>query len=158
MIGNIFLYYEQGNSGACRSPDVMVVKGVPANLNATRSRPGRKSAALPGDRIDLEQDPGGGSGPEKELYQQLAAREYFLFDPLGDYLPRPLVGYRLIHRAGDNGNGLISEYEESASRAGRRDIEPGTGVSVWFPTACNLRQSILPPATLAHSPRAKGAI
>ena len=57
-------------------------------------------------------------GPKKELYQRLGVREYFLFDPLGDYLPQPLVGYRLIHQASElagdngNGNGLLSEYEE----------------------------------------------
>jgi hypothetical protein len=30
------------------------------------------------------------------LYQKLGVREYFLFDPLGEYLPRPLMGYRLV--------------------------------------------------------------
>jgi len=30
------------------------------------------------------------------LYQRLGVREYFLFDPLREYLPRPLLGYRLI--------------------------------------------------------------
>src|SRR5262245_4335733 len=30
VIGNIFLYYEENNPQAKRSPDVMVIKGVPA--------------------------------------------------------------------------------------------------------------------------------
>jgi Uma2 family endonuclease len=30
VIGNIFLYFEEGNLAARRSPDVMVIKGVPA--------------------------------------------------------------------------------------------------------------------------------
>lgn len=35
-------------------------------------------------------------GPKKELYRRLGVKEYFLFDPFAEYLPRPLVGYSLI--------------------------------------------------------------
>jgi Uma2 family endonuclease len=32
---------------------------------------------------------------KKPLYRKLGVREYILFDPLADYLPRQLMGYRL---------------------------------------------------------------
>src|SRR6185437_15705589 len=35
-------------------------------------------------------------GPKRELYERLGVREYFLFDPLHEYLEQPLMGYRLI--------------------------------------------------------------
>jgi hypothetical protein len=33
---------------------------------------------------------------KKPLYRKLGVREYFLFDPLDDYLPRQLMGFRLV--------------------------------------------------------------
>jgi hypothetical protein len=35
-------------------------------------------------------------GAKFGLYQLLGVREYFLFDPLGEYLDPPLQGYRLV--------------------------------------------------------------
>src|SRR5262249_21694351 len=45
------------------------------------------------------------TGVKKQLYEEIGVREYFLFDPRGDYLPRQLIGY-VLHRVSDNGNGL----------------------------------------------------
>ncbi len=33
---------------------------------------------------------------KRQLYERLEVREYFLFDPLHEYLKRPLIGFRLI--------------------------------------------------------------
>ncbi len=97
VIGNIFLYYEEGNPAARRSPDLMVVKGVEVQRDR-RSFFTWEERAVPSvimeftSRETADED----LGPKKELYEALGVREYFLFDPLNEYLPRPLIGYRLI--------------------------------------------------------------
>jgi Uma2 family endonuclease len=118
VTGNIFLYYEQGNPAARRSPDVMVVKGVPSTPER-RSFKTWEEKAVPAVVIEAtsDQTKEEDQGPKKELYERLGVREYFLFDPQHDYLPRPLVGYRLIRHeeesAGGNGNGeVVGAYEE----------------------------------------------
>jgi Uma2 family endonuclease len=97
VIGNIFLYYEEGHPEARCSPDIMVIKEVEPG----GERPSFKiweEKAVPCVIIELtsretaEED----VGPKHELYEKLGVREYFLFDPLHHFLERPLIGYRLI--------------------------------------------------------------
>jgi Uma2 family endonuclease len=94
--GNPLVFYEQGNRRRHVSPDVFVVRGVESH-----QRP---------NYLVWEED----RGPEvvieltssstrnedlrtkMALYRDtLGVREYFLFDPLGDWLDPPLQGYRL---------------------------------------------------------------
>jgi Uma2 family endonuclease len=94
VIGNIFLYYEENNANAVRSPDVMVVRGVdpaPRRLSFRTWEEG----AVPCVVIELTSKGTASEdlGPKKDLYERLGVREYFLFDPLGEYLERPLMGY-----------------------------------------------------------------
>ena len=103
VAANIFLYYKEGDLKKRRSPDIMVVKGV-------NKKPGRRSfktwveRAVPSCIIELTSKETADEDLEakKTLYQQLGVREYFLFDPLNEYLPRPFIAYHLV---GD-------EYEE----------------------------------------------
>jgi Uma2 family endonuclease len=114
VIGNIFLYWEEGNPARRRSPDIMVIKGVPS-LPERLSFKTWEERANPSVVFELTSDSTREEdlGPKMELYQQLRVREYFLYDPFGDYLPRRLMGYRLISRA-ENGDEpeLLAEYEE----------------------------------------------
>ncbi len=115
VAGNMFLFYEEGNPEARRSPDVMVIKGVP-------STPERDSfkiwveKAVPCVVIEAtsEKTKEEDQGPKKDLYQRLGVREYLLFDPKHEYLPRQLIGYRLIRKASDTGDkgDVVAEYEE----------------------------------------------
>jgi Uma2 family endonuclease len=97
VIGNIFLYYEEGHPESRRSPDLMIVKGVDA-AKYRRSFKTWEERAVPSFVLEItsretaEED----QGPKRELYERLGVREYFLFDPLHDYLERPLIAYRLI--------------------------------------------------------------
>lgn len=97
VIGNIFLYYEEGHPESRRSPDVMIIKGVDAD-NERRSFKTWEERAMPcvivevTSRETAEED----QGPKRELYERLGVREYFLFDPLHEYLEQPLMAYRLI--------------------------------------------------------------
>jgi Uma2 family endonuclease len=115
VTGDMFLYYEEGKPKSRKAPDVMVVKGVP-------SQPERRSFkvwvehAVPCFILEVtsketaDEDRKG----KRLLYQRLGVRDYFLFDPLHEYLERPLMGYRLIGEeyeplTTDDDGGLVSE-------------------------------------------------
>ena len=94
--GNLLVFYEPGNRRRHLSPDVFVVKGV-----GRRQRPnyliwqegkGPEVVIELTSRTTREED----IEDKYELYQDtLRVPEYFLFDPLGEYLRPPLQGYRL---------------------------------------------------------------
>jgi Uma2 family endonuclease len=94
--GNLLLFYEEGDRRRHVSPDVFVVKGT-----AKHDRPNfllweeRKG---PNVAIELTSSSTRREDTEDKyrLYQDvLRVKEYFLFDPLGDYLDPPLQGHRL---------------------------------------------------------------
>ncbi len=121
MTGNIFLYYEQGNPVARRSPDVMIVKGL-GHREERDSFKVWQEKAVPCAAIELtsKETADEDMGPKKELYERLGVREYFLFDPREEYLPRQLMGYRLVTVAqgnGDNGAEVRQQYDELAPAA-----------------------------------------
>jgi Uma2 family endonuclease len=93
--GNLLFYYIRGDRKACLAPDVFVVKGVekrkrksyliwkegraPSFMIEVTSRSTRKE--------DLEK--------KRNRYEQMGVEEYFLHDPLAEYLDPPLQGHRL---------------------------------------------------------------
>jgi Uma2 family endonuclease len=93
---NLLFYYEQGNPRGRRDPDILVAKGV-AGKHRRRSYRLWEEKVLPCTfveivsrstvRIDV--------GEKRLLYERLRIREYFLFDPEGRYMDRPLRGFRL---------------------------------------------------------------
>jgi Uma2 family endonuclease len=94
--GNLLVFYEQGNRRRHVSPDVFVVKGVPkyprGNYLIWREGKSLDLAIEVTSKTTKRED----LRTKFELYQNvLRVREYFLFDPLGDYLEPPLQGYRL---------------------------------------------------------------
>ena len=96
VIGNIFLFYRKNHPEDRRTPDVMVIKGV--DKTERRSFKTWEEKAMPCVVIELTSDQTAKEDQvdKKQLYQELGVHEYFLFDPLHDYLPQQLVAYRLI--------------------------------------------------------------
>jgi Uma2 family endonuclease len=97
--GNLLLFYEPGNRRRHISPDVFVVKDVPkhARLNYLVWEEGK----APDVTIELTSSSTRHEDRETKFRRYrdvLRVKEYFLFDPFGDYLKPPLQGYRL--RAG----------------------------------------------------------
>lgn len=97
--GNLLLFYEPGNRRRHISPDVFVVKGVAKHrrLNYLVWEEGK------GPDVVIELTSSSTRHEDRETkfrrYRDvLRVKEYFLFDPFGDYLTPPLQGYRL--RAG----------------------------------------------------------
>ena len=115
VAANIFLYYREGDPTARTSPDVMVVKGVDGRT-LRRSFFTWKERAVPSWVLELTSK-GTAHEDQKEkkaLYRKLRVREYFLFDPLHEYLPKPLIGYRPVdgkyqRLKPDADGGIVSE-------------------------------------------------
>jgi Uma2 family endonuclease len=94
--GNVLVYYAKGDKRRHVSPDVFVVQGV-----EKRQRPNYliwEEGRGPDVVIEMTSSSTRREDQKSklELYRDvLKVREYFLFDPLGDYLDPPLQGYRL---------------------------------------------------------------
>ena len=113
--GNMFLYFVEGNPRRNVSPDVMVVRGV----DKDRSRPTYKTWEEGGKAPDLVVEVSSKSTRREDLRTKLAlyrdelkVREYFLFDPLGEYLKPRFRGFRLV---GDDYEPVPIEDEQMAS-------------------------------------------
>jgi Uma2 family endonuclease len=96
VTGNLLLFYERGNKRRHLSPDVFVAKGVP-----NHERPNYLTWEE-GKGPDIVIELTSSSTRHRDVtikyrrYQDtLRVPEYFLFDPLGDYLEPPLQGHRL---------------------------------------------------------------
>jgi Uma2 family endonuclease len=94
--GNLLLCYEPGNRRRHISLDVFVVKDVPKHerLNYLVWEEGK------GPDVAFELTSSSTRHEDQDtkyhLYQDvLRVKEYFLFDPFGDYMTPPLQGYRL---------------------------------------------------------------
>jgi Uma2 family endonuclease len=94
--GDMLLYYVEGNPARCVCPDVFVTLGIP-------KEPERRSYFLwregrpPSMVIEVTSEGSRREDQEKkQLYARLGVEEYFLDDPLAEYLNPPLQGYRLV--------------------------------------------------------------
>lgn len=96
--GNLFIYYEEGNPKAVVAPDVFVVIGA-----SNRDRPSYKLWNEPSGpdfvlEITSKSTRGEDQGVKRGIYAYLGVREYWQYDPTGDYLDPPLQGLQLIER------------------------------------------------------------
>jgi Uma2 family endonuclease len=95
--GDMFLYYVEGNPARCVCPDVFVTFGIPKTQKKRRSyflwREGRPPSMI----IEVTSEGSRREDQEKkDLYARLGVEEYFIDDPLDEYLEPPLQGYRLV--------------------------------------------------------------
>ena len=104
--GNLLIYYQQGDPKKRVAPDVFVVKECEQRLRRVfkiwEEGKGPSFALEVTSKKTRRQD----LGPKKELYEQLQVAEYFLYDPLGEWLEPPLQGFRLVdgvYRSGGAG-------------------------------------------------------
>jgi Uma2 family endonuclease len=94
--GNMLVFFEPGDRRQHVSPDVFVVRGVPKHerLNYLVWQEGHAPQVV----IELTSSSTRREDQTRKfaLYRDtLRVREYFLFDPFGDYLEPRLQGYRL---------------------------------------------------------------
>jgi Uma2 family endonuclease len=94
--GNLLLFYEPGNRRRHVSPDVFVVRGVDNHLRDNyllwEERRGPQVVIEVTSASTAQED----QTTKRALYRDtLGVREYFLFDPYGEWLDPPLQGFRL---------------------------------------------------------------
>jgi Uma2 family endonuclease len=94
--GNLMFYYEEGNPRAVVSPDVFVVKGVPKKLRRTYKLWEERQAPVTVFEITSRSTRKEDKVQKRALYAMMGVREYFMFDPLSEYLKPPLQGFRLV--------------------------------------------------------------
>ncbi|NER81280.1 MAG: Uma2 family endonuclease [Leptolyngbya sp. SIO1D8] len=95
VLANQFLYYSQGMPKLRVAPDVMVIFDVEPGPrdNYKIWEEGQVPSVIfeMTSQSTREQD----KVFKKTLYEQLGVQEYWLFDPKGEWLENPLMGYRL---------------------------------------------------------------
>lgn len=95
VAGNLFVYYVEGDPTQVVCPDVFVVKGVPRGerrvYKVWEEGKGPDVVFELTSKKTRYQD----LGVKKGLYEALGVQEYFIFDPLGEYLRPPLMAFRL---------------------------------------------------------------
>jgi Uma2 family endonuclease len=96
VCGNMLLYYVEGDPRFSVAPDVFLIRGVPKKVRETYLlwKEGRPPSFVleVTSRTTRRED----LGKKKSLYERLGVEEYFLHDPLGDYLTPRLQGFRLV--------------------------------------------------------------
>jgi Uma2 family endonuclease len=93
--GNLFIYYEEGNPQAVVAPDVFVVVGASKRDRSSYllwTEPKGPDFVL---EITSRHTRSEDQGPKRGTYAFLGVREYWQYDPTGDYLLPPLQGFRL---------------------------------------------------------------
>lgn len=96
---NMLFYYVEGDPTSYRVPDVFVVKGVPEHERRVYKlwEEGATPAVI--FEISSKSTRHEDTGLKKGLYEMLGVREYFVFDPLNEYLKPQLQGW-LLHKQG----------------------------------------------------------
>ncbi len=93
-VAAMLMFYEKGNPKAFKVPDVMVVKGVGKHLR--RNFKLWKEKAIPTVIFEITSKSSVAEDISKTgLYANLGVKEYFLFDPLDEYLEEGFTGFRL---------------------------------------------------------------
>lgn len=95
VIADMFLYYKKGHPEANKAPDVMVIKGVPKRKRRTFKVWEEQAVPCVIFEITSKKTMREDTIHKKKLYASLGVREYFLFDPLQEYLEPGFIGLRL---------------------------------------------------------------
>lgn len=96
--GNLFLYYREGDPSGCLCPDIFLIRGVDKKKDNPRRtyKVWEEGGRVPSLVIEVTSESTRDEDVEKKKrYAKLGVEEYFLFDPLGEYLRPRLQGFRL---------------------------------------------------------------
>jgi hypothetical protein len=97
VAADMFLYYEEGNPRAVKAPDVMVILGIDGTYER-RSFKTWEEKAVPSVIFEISSKSTWVEDLVNKgaLYLHLAVKEYYIFDPLDEFLEAPFQGMRLI--------------------------------------------------------------
>jgi len=130
--GNIMFYYEEGNIRKVFSPDVMVCFGVSGDIRRTYKL--WEEGQFPQVIFEISSRGTWGEDLNKKwfLYQQFGVKEYYIFDPEYDYLPEPLVAYRV--KRGELKQVPIKNRRIFSEELGLEIVDTGEGLRLFNPT------------------------
>ena len=97
VAADMYWFWEEDHPESRVAPDVMVVKG--GGRSHRRSFfTWREGGAVPCVVFEMASENTWREdlGKKRRLYERLGVREYFLFDPEGEYLRPRMIGFRLI--------------------------------------------------------------
>ncbi len=123
--GDLLIYYEEGNPRASVAPDVFVAFGVEDRVRMSyrvwEEGKGPDFVLEVASPSTWRED----VGRKRDVYAELGAKEYFLYDPTGEYLKSALRGYRLAGE-GYERQRLVKSVD------GRRSLYSETlGLDLW---------------------------
>lgn len=112
--GDLLLYYEEGNPRTFVVPDIFVAIGAP-KLPQRRIYKLWEEVVPPTLVIEVTSRSTSREDrvTKRALYAQLGVQEYFLYDPLAEYLRPPLQGYALDggqYRALPEQDGVLTSF------------------------------------------------
>jgi Uma2 family endonuclease len=93
---NMLLYFVQGDPRACVASDVFLVRGVDKRERRTYKVWEEGQAPSWVCEVTSKSTRDEDVVTKKGVYERLGVEEYFLFDPLGEYLKPRLQGYRRV--------------------------------------------------------------
>jgi Uma2 family endonuclease len=100
VASQLMLYFAQGNPSARRDPDGLVARGV-VGKHLRRSFRVWEEGLVPQVLFEISSENTWREdlGDKRTTYERFGVREYFLFDPEGEWLDPPLQGFRLVDGA-----------------------------------------------------------
>ena len=115
VAGNLLFYYEEGVPSSAMAPDVFVVKGAMKGNRRTYKLWEEKRAPCTVFEFTSRSTRLEDMGVKRELYAMLGVKEYFICDPLAEYLTPPLQGFVLERgdyvRLKPEGDGALLSHE-----------------------------------------------
>ena len=96
IAGDLMFYYDKDDPHAVKAPDVLVVKGVSKYKRRIYQLWEEQVVPCTIFEITSKQTSSADLTTKYQLYEQLGIKEYFLFDPLGEYLQPHLQGFTLV--------------------------------------------------------------
>ena len=96
VASDLMFYYEPGNPRAVKAPDILVVKGVGKHKRRVYKLWEESAVPCTIFEITSKQTAQVDLTTKYQLYERLGVKEYFLFDPLNEYLQPRLQGFILV--------------------------------------------------------------
>jgi len=96
VAANMLVYYDEGDPHAFKVPDVFVVKGIQPYDRRTYKLWAEQMAPCVVIEITSRSARLEDTGTKRALYEMLGVGEYYLFDPLDEYLRPRFQGLRLV--------------------------------------------------------------
>ncbi len=96
VAADLMFYYEQDNPHAVKAPDVLVVKGVGKHKRRIYKLWEEQVVPCTIFEITSKQTGQADLTTKYKLYERLGVMEYFLFDPLDEYLKPRLKGFTWV--------------------------------------------------------------